>query len=361
MKKLTLIGPYPPPIGGVSIYIKRLKELLDDNGFYCEVYNEGNYEDKSNNIYTIKNYKSLILKFNKLKGDIIHFNCMGRNVRSILWLLKVFYRNKKMVLTIHGSSLKDQLEESNKLIKYFMIKSLKSMDKIIVVNKFYKELLVEYGIKLEKIKFMSSFIKPINNKKCNIDIPKDVSTFLNVKNFKLVTNGCVTFYNNKDLYGFDNLIEAVSELRKKNIDISLLIAVLSSNNQTKEESDYYLSLKSRVNDMGLGEKILFYDVDNTEFYPLLEKSDLFIRATNTDGDHPISLKEALALGKPSIASDVSIRPKTCIIYESRNVKSLIEKIEFVINNYNIIEEKIKNIEIRDASNEIISLYESLLD
>ena len=47
---IVLIGPYPPPYGGVSVHIQRLKERLLDVGFKCVVINvasSSNRDDKT--------------------------------------------------------------------------------------------------------------------------------------------------------------------------------------------------------------------------------------------------------------------------------------------------------------------------
>lgn len=37
MKKIILVGGYPPPYGGITVHIKRLKELLDEEGYHTVV------------------------------------------------------------------------------------------------------------------------------------------------------------------------------------------------------------------------------------------------------------------------------------------------------------------------------------
>ncbi|MBI4458503.1 MAG: hypothetical protein HY648_00415, partial [Acidobacteria bacterium] len=37
--KLLLIGPYPPPHGGISVHVAAAKKQLDQAGFACRVLN----------------------------------------------------------------------------------------------------------------------------------------------------------------------------------------------------------------------------------------------------------------------------------------------------------------------------------
>tara|TARA_B100001964_G_C13836589_1_gene423934 strand:- start:348 stop:479 length:132 start_codon:yes stop_codon:yes gene_type:complete len=36
-KSILIIGPYPPPPGGVSIHVQRLEKLLIKEGFYVDI------------------------------------------------------------------------------------------------------------------------------------------------------------------------------------------------------------------------------------------------------------------------------------------------------------------------------------
>jgi hypothetical protein len=54
---------------------------------------------------------------------------------------------------------------------------------------------------------------------------------------------------------------------------------------------------------------------------ILETSDLFLRATNTDGD-ATSLREALALDVPVAASDASPRPEGVVLFRKRDTRDM---------------------------------------
>lgn len=358
MSKIAIIGIYPPPLGGISVHIKRLKEILDNSSIETVVYNEGSYTNVENNILELKSYKSFMISLSKLDYDIVHFHCTTADVRSLLWLCKKLNKNKKIILTIHGISLKDQIEKSNKLIKNSIIKSLKSIDSIIVVNEEYLEYLPKYGINKNRIKYIQPFIKPILRNDDKEKIDKNVLDFLNCDGIKLLTNGSIKFYQSQELYGFDLLIESVNRLIMNGMDVKLLISILAVDNQNEREKEYYKTLKERVKTLGLQNKIMFHEVNNTEYYPILELGDIFIRATNTDGD-PISLREALSLGIPSIASDVTNRPEKTIIFKNRNQDDLIDKLEYSINNITKLKTDIKESYFEDSTEKLLDFYKSL--
>lgn len=358
MKRVAIVGIYPPPLGGISVHTKRLKEILDKNNINCTIFNEGQYEDIKNNIIRLKSYKNFIFNSYKLNVDVIHFHCTTADVRALLWICKKINKKKKIILTIHGVSLKDQIEQSNFILKKSLIKSLKEIDKIIVVNKEYKEYLPKFGIESNKIHYIPPFIKPLRNNKDLEKIDNSIIDFLNYDGMKILTNGSIKFYHDEELYGFDLLIKSIKDLKKDNINVRLLISVLSYENQNKEERQYYLKLKESLKDLNLEKEIMFSEVKDTEYYPILELGDIFVRATNTDGD-PISLKEALSFNVPSIASDIIERPEQCIIFKNRNVEDLTKKIKYTIVNYLRIKETINKNKVKDATEDLLDFYKYL--
>lgn len=61
--------------------------------------------------------------------------------------------------------------------------------------------------------------------------------------FLIAANGWIRFYNNEDLYGMDMLIDLVYELSKRNIQASLIFALLGAEIQSMEEKKILLQIK----------------------------------------------------------------------------------------------------------------------
>lgn len=61
--------------------------------------------------------------------------------------------------------------------------------------------------------------------------------------------------------------------------------------------------------------------ENLSFVRLIEQADIVLRPTNTDGD-ALTVREALYLGKPIIASDIVNRPLGTILFKSRDIDAL---------------------------------------
>jgi glycosyltransferase involved in cell wall biosynthesis len=99
--------------------------------------------------------------------------------------------------------------------------------------------------------------------------------------------------------------------------------------------------------------------ENVPFYPILARSHLFLRPTNTDGD-AISIRESLYYKIPVIASNVVDRPEGTILFKNRDIQELYKKTVEVIENYENYKEKLKDIKINDNAEKILILYKRLL-
>lgn len=353
--KIVLIGTYPPPYGGISVHIKRMKQYLGKSGAQVVIYSESKKEPAS--IKRIKTYKSFIFIIPFIRGDIFHFHTLNKKIRILLGFYKML--GKKIILTIHGESLNEQINGSNFLVRALLLKSLKKIDKIICVNPKNRNELLGLGFNQNKIVNIPSYIHPMEEKNDIDNIPKEIWSFMEKSDFLISANGCIRFYNNEDLYGFDMLVELISKLNYSNIEAKLLVCVLDVQGQCEEERNYYNKIKKSIEDLKLGEKIKFYEAENSEFYPILKKSKLFIRPTNTDG-YGVSIAEAIYYKVPAIASDVCVRPQGTILFKARDKKSLYDKVTEVISRYDLYKDKVKKIKLQDNSFKILEVYKEVL-
>ncbi|GAB6168179.1 glycosyltransferase family 4 protein [Clostridium carnis] len=357
MKKISLVGLYPPPIGGISIHIKRLKEYLESIGYEVNLYNESKEESEGENIHNIKSYVSLFIKLLKSDSDIIHFHTINYKVRSILWIFK-FITNKKIILTVHGQSYLDQMKKSNFIIKKMLVYTLQKIDNTIFVDEKNVKFLRDSGYDMNRIVYIPSFIFPYKNNKEEV-YPNIVNEFMNSPKLKIVINGSIAFYDDNEVYGFYKTLKILKCLLDEGVnnkEIILLIAILDSKNLNSKQKEYYDKLKRFIVENNMKENVVIYEVENTELYPIVNNSDLFIRPTIVDG-FGVSIAEALFVGTPALATNVCKRPKGTILFNVNNNSEFYEKMKDLICNNDVYKTKLKDINVKDSSDEIIRLYE----
>ena len=340
------VGPYPEPIGGISIYIKRMKELMDLSGIDNEVWDVSGVKKEGKGVVQTR------LRFVPLKilfrRDImlVHYNIPGISHKLYIGLFnKLFFRRRKKILTIHGDSI-------NLLKTSLIVRALNSFDVIICVKSGDKKYLCEKGVK-KPIYEIPAFIFPSEEDE-NTTFPSYILDFINSKSFIICANASsIQFYEEEDLYGIDMSIELIERVKKDYKNVGLIFLMPQINN-----AEYFNELKNMVVNKKLEDSFLFVN-EKMDLYPIIKRSHLFIRPTNIDG-YGVSVAEAIYANVPAIASDVCGRPEGTILFKSRDMDDLYKKTSEVIENYNQFKESLENIKIEDNGRRLLELYEELL-
>jgi glycosyltransferase involved in cell wall biosynthesis len=122
-------------------------------------------------------------------------------------------------------------------------------------------------------------------------------------------------------YGFDVLAKAMASLRRAYPRIGC-IAMGSGEDQSRAEE----LLRAE----GLNETFLLSgDLDHQICLAVMSGSTVFVRPTYHDGDS-ISVREALMLGVPVVASNVGNRPAGTILFEPGDADGLVRGVDRAI-------------------------------
>jgi glycosyltransferase involved in cell wall biosynthesis len=122
-------------------------------------------------------------------------------------------------------------------------------------------------------------------------------------------------------YGFDFLIDTLT--RVKCLYPSFGCLVMGSGEQRARA-------EKRVREAALDDSVLLLgDVDHDTRLALMSACDVFLRPTLEDGDS-ISVREALSLGIPVVASRVGTRPDGAILFRPGDVDQMLAGIELAL-------------------------------
>lgn len=300
--RVLLIGPYPPPIGGVSIHLKRFLELSKSSDIYnCAVLDIKKltvHGDKSGGVF-----RSLSAFIN---ADIIHIHMSSNTKRWVALAAKIL--GKKVVYTHHNSRI------SNKsAFKYLYDK----VDRLILVN----DRTIDPGFTLseEKTNVIPAFLPPSQPE----DLDPELKNALQGKEF-VVSANCShkADFEGKDLYGFDILISAFSKFCSENPDKNALLVLVDPSGTSKEFVNECL-VKTPIPKS----RMIFW-TKPTDFFTLVNCSDVVIRSARTDGDS-LTVREALYCGTHILASDCTWRPKGTILYKTEDSRDLFEQLKVI--------------------------------
>lgn len=316
-KNILLIGPYSA-VGGVSIHIKRLSNLLASN-FTCLYVDESPIKDDENEVYNLRSIN--LIKYFKLVNisDYVH-------IHSGLWWLRVFHVlvskflfGKTTILTIHS------LGKSRGRISLFATKlsACLATQTIVVSEEIYA--IINY----KKAIIKPAFIPP--NMEEEEDLPFEVLQLLDNNKLKKIIVGNafkLSTYDEIDLYGLDLLLELATKIKQFSLDYKVIFVVASVSENDSLLIKYKLFIEKNSLETYL--TIIPYKIS---FVRLILKSDLVVRPTCSDGD-ALTIREALFLGKPVIASDVVIRPENTTLFKNRDVNDLFLTVTRVLGNLN---------------------------
>lgn len=315
-KKVLIIGPLPPPLGGVSVHVYRLYKALNNSQVF-DLSQKQNFKGQS-----------YIQIFNLIKNqefDAVHLHAYDVKLIITLKLLKLF-KKFEIIATSHNPRLFDT---DSKIKKFFYKNFLKSIDTLVVVGSHILEDYKNRKLQLPKeIIIEPAFLPPPIDEEEKIlkTYPKELFDFIDNHSHIITANAFqISFHQGIELYGLDMCIELTSKLKKDCSDIGFIFA-LANENANKE---YLEKMKQKIKEFDIEDNFYFL-TGQKELWPLFKKADLMIRPTTTDGD-ALSIREAMYFRCPAIASDVSDRPEGTIMLKSRDINDLYIKTKEVLD------------------------------
>ncbi len=348
--KIGIFGPYPPPYGGVSVHIQRLKYLLEKNNVQSTVYDVTQFFDKKgkSNDSSVKKWPLIIF----FRNGVVHVHVSGLNIVKIFLISNILrITNNKIIITFH--SLRNDIENRSWLHKKIMSLGLTRISNFIVVNQEIKEKLISVGIKSGKIIILPAFLPPNITKEDIEVIPSVIWDFIHNHHPIICANAFrIEFFNNQDLYGIDMCIDLCKNIKKKYPKIGFIFCLPAIG-----DDNYFIKMKNMISENCIDDNF-FFVTNPYHFYPILMKSDLFVRPTNTDGD-AISIRESLFFKIPVLASDVIPRPKGTRLFSNRNLYEFSLKVENILENYGRYKKELDDLKQDDNFNEIIKIYKKL--
>jgi glycosyltransferase involved in cell wall biosynthesis len=300
MKILDIVGPYPPPIGGISVHISRMEVFLKNEGIPYRIFNHGFLTTKEV-IATNKSYFWYLKYLFTQKGTLVHFHQF--NVLHYFYYF-VFSRisSSKLIVTIH----EENLLYYNSLLRKIVIHFLRNTNftALISVSSNLSDFLNQCGI--PNI-WLPAYVPPSQFERILVQ-PKDTRAYFLYSVWKFERTISKTIYNIDLAFQFCKLV-------KGKYQMLLLIG-------TEEESDKnYLTDMLRYYDIADSVTVIF----EAELVSYLNNCKFLLRVNKVDG-YGISLQEALDLGIPAIATDVCIRPRGCILFRNDDIDDLMDKV-----------------------------------
>jgi glycogen(starch) synthase len=311
--RLTLVGPYPPPYGGISVHLEALEQALRRAGAFCRVIDLGGHRATAKGAL-VKRLAEL--KSSAEQGYSLHLHTNGHNPKSWLQILACGLAGRpapSRLLTLHSGMVPDYLAGTDATTRALARMALKPFERILCVSTRIRDAVAGLGVEGSRLDVIPAYLPtPL----APVELPPELAHWLGGHAPVLST---ALFFRAE--YGFDLLLEAVDRLRLRHPKLGCL--VLGGGDGVDEA-------RREIAARGLGDAVfLAGDVVHTLCLALVARSDLFVRPTRTDGD-AASVREALDLGTPVVASDAAERPGGTVLFPSGNAGALSEKVDVVL-------------------------------
>ncbi len=315
-KKTVLIaGPLPPPAGGISVHIWRLKHLLEDE-FNIDFIDEASIIKKD--FFNIRSFRP-VTYIKKIAGADLLFIHSGSKILKKLHILTGKLFGKKIILTLHGYGPKRKFPFRAIDAAFF-----KMANKIILVN---NDIFNRVPLIAEKCIVKHAFLPPVMEDEPVLPVILTERITEARKNNKVVicaNASRLDVHNNEDLYGLDMSIDVTRKLLNKGLPVSFIYTVSSLDNG----SERFNKGQEMIGKLQLKDDFLLIN-EKLSFVKLIESADIVLRPTNTDGD-ALTVREALYLGKKILASDVTSRPEGTMLFKTRDAADLESKLASLV-------------------------------
>lgn len=333
--RVVIIGPYPPPLGGISVHIERvMHKLQQQNNQVFHFHNE-------------KPYKYPWLRF-------LPFKCITYVVYFFYFFFWILFRRPVYVMyhTMYSGPALTELYilMSIRLLTRCTIKIIEHNCRHMYMRSRWWKLLYNYVLSYTHVIFIGQLpYQSYRDNKMHVQrytvegafLPPDRHTeqrILQNYSFELIQfikthwpvlliNGShIKWWHNQDVYGFDHMIHAMADLKKEFSTIGLVIMIANM-----DDAQYFAQIQQWLDKYGIAKQV-YINSGQHELWPLFKRVQLFVRPTVCDGAS-VSLQEALYFDTPVVASNVCPRPGGTVLYQQGDVNDLVQKISMALKEH----------------------------
>lgn len=339
------LGPYPPPEGGINRNILAIREELRKAGHRCSIIatSKSSSVTPEADVYHPRTPLELLRLLTKLDYDILHLHIGGditARVMTLVFICSLFRRGKN-ILSFHSGGYPST--EEGKRAKRSSIRGsiFRRFSRVIAVNSLIANVFESYGVQKKAVSVILPYVHRLPDP--NYSVPETLKRFAAKHSPFILTVGLL-----EAEYDLSLQIDALEHILEKFPDAGLMIVGSGS---LSEELANAIAAKPYANKI-----LLAGDVEHAAALHLIRDADVLLRTTLFDGD-AISVREALFLGTPVVATDNGMRPVGIYLINVGDKEDLVGKVSDALSKPRKKDENIQP----DTSNidDVLKLYQTL--
>jgi glycosyltransferase involved in cell wall biosynthesis len=306
--RVLLVGDYPPPHGGVAVHVQQLHEYLRGRGVEAVVLDIGKGGRPAPDVIPARTptlFGTRLAGYLR-EGWTVHLHTSGNNPKSwmVAALAGVRAPRAPRVITLHSGLLPDYLAASVSRRAFARV-ALAGYSRVVAVSEGVREALLRCGIPEEKLVVYPAF--------CASQVrPGPATPEIQVARARRQTLLAMA-HHPSPVYGRALMFRALRRLADELPGVGLAVFGPGTRSQEFLRDAHDTGVGELLEDMG--------EMEHSRALALIARCDAFIRPTTHDGDS-ISVREALTLGVPCVASDVCSRPHGTYTFQAGNAEDL---------------------------------------
>lgn len=349
-KNIGIIGPFPPRLGGISIHIKRVVHKLEQQQNSVRVIDVVQFSTR------VKRWRALITFFYQTKPAFVFYHTLYNS--SIEWLITIlgsFFYRAELIVVEHSPR---HLYDRRALDLFIFRHTMRAARKQIFIGSSTHQSYIDNKIPIMKnFSIESAYLPPDPQEEPAIlaTYPAALWKFLETHGPIIAMNASrITLWHGKDLYGLDVSLALLKRLKETFPSLGLICALAHRDNPA-----YFAQLESYIAENNLTSSVYFLE-NNTEFWPLLKRVNLFIRPTLSDG-WAVSLIEAQELGTPTLASNAVLRPAGTLLYDVHDHDDLYEKTKSILRALFAHPERSRRVKRQNMQSLVVPEHQTKID
>jgi glycosyltransferase involved in cell wall biosynthesis len=314
--KVLQLGPYPPPYGGVQTNLVAIRSLLRKRGIPCAVINVTRHrKPEADDVYYPSNAAGLLKLLAKLNYNIVHYHFGGMLTWRVLAVAAACTARSsaKSVMTFHSGGFPSMDDGKRLRASSPAAFVLRRFDGMIAVNAEIFGFLQRLGVAEPRLRLISPYSFAHERP---APLPKTLADFFQTHGPVMISAGQL-----EPEYDLGIQIEALHQLRHKFPKAGLVFLGSGS---------IEVDLRRKIEALDCREHVLLAgDVPHESALEAISRARLMLRTSLYDGDS-ISVREALQLGTPVIATDTGMRPPAVTLVPKSDLSALGKAIESVL-------------------------------
>lgn len=323
---VCLVGPLPPPYGGVSEHIYRLvsatpqfiSEIID---LYPTTVRKLRPETSAASVSVAplsRWFKPVwfLQQLGRTKCSVFHFHFSLP--RALLLLTFARKRAEKTwILTLHNGDLGIGAHYGNYLLKKLIHAQVMRFDRIVCLSSAHEQFCLQIGVPQSRLIRLPSYLPP--PRRCDSPL---VPSFYELRQRNAVV--VLTSGYPEKFYNFDQLVDyADSHKLVHGAGVGFAIAVYGNGDWS-----WINTLKVIASQRGL-EVIFLENLDRDAFASVIQNTDIYVRPTLMDS-YGIAVADAINCGAIAIASDICERYEGCKIFPTGDVNAFFKQLDYSI-------------------------------